>query len=167
MHKSIKKLFCNGKVFLLGFLLLWSIVTWIINPPFYKTQNIKIIQIEEIYKKSGFKVKHLRKIHYEYILKNGKTVNDKFLSDDLFLVKTGEYVNYNVPTSYKYGGKLYLFSTASFVIFLLFWSYFIIVFIFKKMVFYLRGKKISEIDASATVFGILTIFLLIWAAFQI
>lgn len=162
MYRIIKKLFPKGKSILLGFLLLWSIITWIINPPFYKTQNIKIIQIEENYRKSGFNTEHSRNIHYEYTLENQELVNGKFLSYNHPFVKVGKYIKYNVLTSYTYGGKLDLFSTTSFFIFLLFWSYFLLVFIFKIVVSFVSGTKISESDASATVFGILVLLLMMW-----
>jgi hypothetical protein len=168
MIKKFIKYFNNSpeyfkiKIILMGGLFVYTMGYYIVYPPFFKTQNIKIIQVEKNVRQSGYKTERSYNIHYKYVDMDGELIYGKFLSYYMN-PKVGEYIDYSVRTRPQTGGELNLSkSTASMYVLLFFLLYFILVFLFKRVTFYVIKEEIRESSASAIVFIVLVLILMFW-----
>lgn len=118
-------------------LFLLSIVDWIIHPPFFKDQNITIVNIETIQsRKDSTNPKYFKRFYYTYNINNGKSIEGHFDLDDFPMPELHQTLVRNVRTPLSEGGELKILSGVFFTFFIvvILFTIHYILFIFLKFV---------------------------------
>ncbi len=143
------------KVIILVILFFLSLAEWAMHPPFFKDQNIKIVNIEPLIKNtvSGKKRCCGKRFYYIYNTADSETVEGSF---DLYtypMPELNDRIVQNVRTPYSDGGELRILSGA-FIIFLGVSAVFIIAFIFRQFLRVIGLRRLSESSSNAILFAI-------------
>ena len=119
-----------------GILVVLILIEWIINPPFFKSKEISITDVEKIVTLDHYrnkKVYHL--IHFNYTLEDGTKVESTYKEYDYPLPKVGDKQQKDVRVTFKegsfsFGGHIF---TLSVILSLLWIANFVILRLFDFM----------------------------------